>query len=96
MGKVELDVRGGEASIDAGVGQAWNIFGTIDVLLFCSSVPGIVPYCSVLEDRIFGIVVLEWFQSWFHLQMLATSVGCNLHGSHFFFRGVIQASHKIA
>lgn len=40
VGKVELDVRGGEASIDAGVGQAWNIFGTIDVLLFCSSVPG--------------------------------------------------------
>jgi len=40
VGTVELDVRGGEASIDASVGQAWSVFGTIDVLLFCSSVPG--------------------------------------------------------
>lgn len=40
VGKVELDVRGGETSIDAAVGQAWDIFGTIDVLLYCSSVPG--------------------------------------------------------
>ncbi|KAG0628997.1 hypothetical protein M758_1G069100 [Ceratodon purpureus] len=40
VGEVELDVRGGEASIDASVGQAWDIFGTIDVLLYCSAVPG--------------------------------------------------------
>lgn len=40
VGKVELDVRGREASIDAAVGQAWDIFGIIDVLLYCSAVPG--------------------------------------------------------
>lgn len=40
VGEVELDVKGGEASIDAAVGQAWDIFGTIDVLLYCSAVPG--------------------------------------------------------
>lgn len=40
VGEVELDVRGGEASIDAAVGQAWDNFGTIDVLLYCSAVPG--------------------------------------------------------
>lgn len=40
LGKVELDVRGGEESIDAAVGRAWNIFGKIDVLIYCSTVPG--------------------------------------------------------
>ena len=40
VGEVELDVRGGEASIDAAVGQAWDIFGTVDVLLYCSAAPG--------------------------------------------------------
>ncbi|XP_073388732.1 uncharacterized protein [Physcomitrium patens] len=42
LGKVELDVRGGEESIDAAVGRAWNIFGKIDVLIYCSTVPDVI------------------------------------------------------
>lgn len=38
--EVELDVRGGEGSIDASVGRAWEAFGGVDVLLHCSAIPG--------------------------------------------------------
>lgn len=31
FGRIELDVKRGEASIDAAVDQAWDIFGKIDV-----------------------------------------------------------------
>lgn len=44
---MELDVRGGEVSIDAAVGQAWDIFGTIDVLLYCCAVPGNLLICVI-------------------------------------------------
>lgn len=38
--EVELDVRGGESSIDASVGRAWETFGAVDILLHCSAIPG--------------------------------------------------------